>query len=220
MKRKQIIFSVKNYNVINFNLFTVKMAQSRCSRCKQLGHNRNQPVCPLYDSLKSDRVTKQLKEMEYLQANGHTNKLWENDCSRCGSLGHRKNMLCCPLIQSYGLSEKEQEDHEERYFDSINPRLNGSLDPVFGPPNYGFIDTPESEAHVAKLKKYWESAEGKERLKAQMEYDANHKWEDEPEIEFKSFEQSKQEYEAKQKKLDQDIKEFEALKKEGEKKLK
>ena len=194
------------------------MAQSRCTRCGEIGHNRNQSMCPLYASLHDDLGKRHLLEIEYRKSKGETNKTWDNDCGRCGLTGHTRSMKCCVLYKSYGASEKEQDDHEERYFDFINPRLNGSLDPVYGPPDYGFVDTPESNAQLAKLTEHMESSEGKKTLNAQKEYDAKHKWEDEPEIEFKSFEQSKKELEAKKKKLDQDIKDFEAKKKEGERK--
>ena len=110
-------------------------------------------------------------------------------------------MAECELYSSYSMSEEEQFEAELLYFDATHPLLNGSNDPVVGAPNYGFIDTPESEAQLASMKEYWASPEGVARLKYQEEYDAQHPWENDKEM-FKSFEQSKKDYENSLKKGD------------------
>ena len=110
-------------------------------------------------------------------------------------------MNVCPLFHLKTLSEEDQLDEEERYFDSIYEKMNGATN-VYGPPNYGFIDTPESDAQLVSLRAYWESPEGLERLAYHAAYDADHPWEA-VDVGYRSYELSKQKYEAGQKKNDE-----------------
>ena len=74
-----------------------------CRRCKQQGHDKDQPICPLFASYTLTKKEQKNAELNWRQ---QTQSVVTNSgaCHRCGVIGHNKRSVLCDLSGSYGNS--------------------------------------------------------------------------------------------------------------------
>ena len=125
-----------------------------CTRCKIVGHYKNQAVCPLFLTYKSPIDVQHEAEKQFHLKNGkEPTKSDNNYCSRCGTKGHSKNSKRCDLFPSYGKGSEIERIEEEKYIDWATDlcaeEYYKSCD--YGPPPPGstsdFIESDDEETY-------------------------------------------------------------------------